>query len=211
MKIYDITDNFGKKKSKIFIMVEILAGANIIFLILIIAFAIKMRLDFEELKKNQGKQERKSDLERKFAELEGRLITLEDKILSLEYDSKELREKIAELKTVIVDIKESVSSFIKSKSGGEVNHDTRKDFASNLKVDKTIVSENSRVLSEHTSFHTYQSVNENAKNYQATSDIDDLVLKYAEEGKTEEEIANILGLSYEEIKIILRMNTSRKK
>ncbi len=173
-------------------MVEILAGANIIFLILIIAFAIKMRLDFEELKKNQGKQERNSDLERKFAELEGRLITLEDKILSLEYDTKELREKIAELKTVITDIKEKASSFIKSKSEREVKPEVVQDFSSHLKVDKF-------------------GGNQNMKNYQATSDIDGLVLKYAEEGKTEEEIANILGLSYEEIKIILRMNTGRKK
>lgn len=207
----DVPDNFGEKKSKISIMVEILAGANIVFLILIIAFAIKLRLDFEELKKNQGKQERKDDVGRKFAELEGRLITLEDKILSLEYDTKELREKIAELKTVIVDIKESVSSFMKSKSGKEVNPDTGRDFASHLKVDKDTGSENSRVLPEHSSFHAYQSRNENMKNYQVVSDVDELVLKYASEGKTEEEIANILGLSYEEIKIILRMSAGRKK
>jgi len=32
-----------------------------------------------------------------------------------------------------------------------------------------------------------------------------MVLKYAQEGKTEEEIAKFTGLSYEEVKLILKM------
>jgi chromosome segregation ATPase len=174
-------------------MIEVAMAANLIFLILMIIFAIKMRADFQELKKQilekdknkEGKDVGKiSDLKEKIEQIEMKTISHEERITSLEFDTKEIRERIGQLTQISSENKEKINLLEKVLASSKIkqNENEKEKY----------------VEKEHTEKKEKDAEADNIKKL-------DMVLKYAQEGKTEEEIAKFTGLSYEEVKLILKM------
>jgi small-conductance mechanosensitive channel len=173
-------------------MIEVTMVANLIFLILMIIFAIKMRADFQELKKQilekdnkEGKDAGKiSDLKEKIEQIEIKTISHEERITSLEFDTKEIRERIGQLSQISSENKEKINLLEKVLASSKIkqNENEKEKY----------------VGKEHMEKKEKDAEADNLKKL-------DMVLKYAHEGKTEEEIAKFTGLSYEEVKLILKI------
>jgi chromosome segregation ATPase len=173
-------------------MIEVAMAANLIFLILMIIFAIKMRADFQELKKQilekdknkEGKDAEKiSDLKEKIEQIEMKTISHEERITSLEFDTKEIRERIGQLSQISSENKEKINLLEKVLASSKTKQNE---------------NEKEKYVEKHIEKKEKDTEADNIKKL-------DMVLKYAQEGKTEEEIAKFTGLSYEEVKLILKM------
>jgi small-conductance mechanosensitive channel len=176
-------------------MIEVAMVANLIFLILMIIFAIKMRADFQELKKQilekdknkEGKDAGKiSDLKEKIEQIEMKTISHEERITSLEFDTKEIRERIGQLSQISSENKEKINLMEKVLASSKIKQNENEN------------EKEKYVEKEHMGKKEKDAEADNLKKL-------DMVLKYAQEGKTEEEIAKFTGLSYEEVKLILKI------
>ncbi len=180
-------------------MYEVALFANLIFLILMIIFGIKLRTDFQTLKKqissNTPENNDVKDLINKIKELteklaiiDGKILSCEEKIVSVEFENKELRERLGE---IIGTVKEKLE---------QMNH-----LSKEMKElrEKLIVLENS--ISIPNTEKEYNVKNEIEEGGSDSYKKAKLVIKYAQEGKTEEEIAKLTGLSYEEVKLMLKI------
>lgn len=142
--------------------------ANLIFLIMIILFAIKIRLDFENLKKKIYEQ---SDI---CKEMKIKSISDEERISAIEGDIKRLEEKISTIRYEVGKIKLHYS-------GHQI-----------LKTTEYQRSEEAQKI---------RPVDE--------GDMKIRIRKLLEEGKTPDEVQRALGVSYEEVKLVLNLINRR--
>jgi chromosome segregation ATPase len=182
-------------------MYEVALFANLVFLILMIIFGIKLRADFQTLKKQIPSNTTENtdikdllnkikELTEKLAIIEGKILSCEEKIVSVEFENKELRERLGE---IIGTVKEKLE---------QMNH-----LSKELKEirEKLILLENSASPPKNNVEKEYNVKNEIKEEESESSKKAKLVIKYAQEGKTEEEIAKLTGLSYEEVKLMLKI------
>jgi hypothetical protein len=180
-------------------MYEVALFANLIFLILMIIFGIKLRADFQTLKKQMSSDTKENndikdlitkikELTEKLAIIDGKILSCEEKIVAVEFENKELRERLGE---IIGTVKEKLE---------QMNH-----ISKEMKEirEKLIVLEAS--LSIPKMEKEYNVKDEIEEEESDSSKKAKLVIKYAQEGKTEEEIAKLTGLSYEEVKLMLKI------
>jgi len=180
-------------------MYEVALFANLIFLILMIIFGIKLRADFQTLKKQMSSDTKENndikdlitkikELTEKLAIIDGKILSCEEKIVAVEFENKELRERLGE---IIGTVKEKLE---------QMNH-----ISKEMKEirEKLIVLEAS--LSIPKMEKEYNVKDEIEEEESDSSKKAKLVIKYAQEGKTEEEIAKLTGLSYEEVKHMLKI------
>ena len=186
-------------------MEKITLVANLVFLILMIIFDLKMRSDFEELKKKVEKQEENegwkntsnqsaelSKAKEEINEIKFRVVALEDKVVSLEYDTKEIREKIGVL-----------SEKIESRKTEKKIHDTKEE-----KTDKKTEENGKHIIQTVVRPESIPKMSGNEKITGISNireNLKDVVIFYAQKGMKEEEIAKKLGITYEEVKLILFM------
>ena len=215
-------------------MEKITLIANLVFLLLMIIFALKLRSDFEELKKKVEKhdeqkswksipshQEELSKTKEEINEMKFRIVALEDKVVSLEYDTKEIHEKIGVLSEKIkgnekkTDTKEEESvekpkesiphttQNLEKLSNGDILRNKEKLIDTHKKESVDIANSHSKIenydktnTQDKVSIHSGTNIHRNLK---------EAVIFYAQKGMKEEEIAKKLGITYEEVKLILFM------
>lgn len=217
-------------------MEKITLIANLVFLLLMIIFALKLRADFEELKKKvenmkddeqkSGKsipfhQEELSKTKEEINEMKFRIVALEDKVISLEYDTKEIHEKIGVLSEKIkgtekkTDTKERESVEKPKESIPHTPQNTEKLSNGDILRNKEELIDTHKqksvdIANTHGKIENYDKTNTQDKmsvpsSINIQSNLKDAVIFYAQKGMKEEEIAKKLGITYEEVKLILFM------
>ncbi len=142
--------------------------ANLFFLVMIILFAVKIRLDFENLKKKFSEQ---SDV---CKEMKIKSISDEERISSIESDIKSLDGRISAIHQEVEKIK---LYYFNQRS---------------LKTDDYHKSSASQIMRA-----TYSTID--------GEDMKSKIRKLLQEGKTPDEVQKTLGVSYEEIKLVLNL------
>jgi len=198
-------------------MEKIALIANFAFLLIMIVFAIKLRADLEELKRKleKSKEDKQKGIkeEEEINEVKFKILALEEKVASAEYDIKEIYEKIGILSEKIQEIRKSEEA--KSKDGEEKRKKIEYENSYGGGKDNLIGEEITTKKREREEAHKLINLNpperdnitsnpQNGNNIESIrKDIRDLVILYSQKGIKEEEIAKKLGITYEEVKLIL--------
>ncbi len=236
-------------------MHEIVLISNLIFLIIMIAFAIKVRADIENIKKKENKNEKQNEIQQNIETLKMHIAGLEERLISLEYDSKEIHEKIGQLTKDIQDIKQVLKEIEmmrykkedgkeeKAKKegekekkgwteerkeekkgwGGEIDRgreiDREREIDRGREIDREReIDEKIKIGNVRNSEGRIQDAKERGKEIEKEREkeiekerddnVQKLVVSLLRGGKSPEEVSKLLGLSYEEVKLIYMMKKS---
>ncbi|MCS7213651.1 MAG: hypothetical protein NZ927_05475 [Candidatus Calescibacterium sp.] len=163
-------------------MLTFILVLNIVFLIITIVFAIKTRADIENAKSQKNKIPDEID------EMKIKLMGLEERINLLEQEVKYLSSKLVEKK------------FQSETSNGNAKYTSQK-VSFNYRLDQQEEREDTN--------YTQTKYEQNKKT--DVESIQNMIINLFNQGKKEDEIANLLGLSFEEVKLTLMVLEKGRK